>query len=92
MPPSRQSSPARGSIRPPGAPRRGQHGLVVAGIAQLAGGLFNVLPTGTVCFLLSVPFLVLGSITLMLKTKETKGMSMEELERQFAEEARNAVQ
>ncbi len=56
----------------------------------LGGGLFNVLPTGTVCFLLSVPFLIIGSIVLMLKTKETKGMRMEELERQFAQEAMNA--
>lgn len=57
----------------------------------LAGSLFGILPIGTVCFILSVPFLVVGSIVLMLKTKETKGMSMDELERQFAEEARNAV-
>lgn len=57
----------------------------------LAGGLFTVLPTGTVCFILSVPFLIVGCILLMLKTKETRGMSMEELERQFAEEAKNAV-
>lgn len=53
----------------------------------IAGGLFTILPTGTVCFILSVPFLIVASIVLMLKTKETKGMSMAELERQFAEEA-----
>lgn len=58
----------------------------------LGGGLFNVLPTGTVCFILSVPFLIIGSIVLMLKTKETKGMRMEELERQFAEEAMRAAE
>ncbi len=62
--------------------------MVSAVIAIAIGSsLFNVLPTGTVCFILSVPFLIVGSIVLMLKTKETKGMSMEELERQFAEEA-----
>ena len=66
--------------------------LVSAVVAiALAGGLFRVLPTGTVCFILSIPFLIVGSIVLMLKTKETRGMSMEDLERQFAEEARKAV-
>lgn len=56
----------------------------------ISGGLLNVLPTGTVCFFLSVPFLIIGSVVIMLKTRETKGMSMEELERKFADEAAKA--
>lgn len=66
--------------------------MVTAVISMALGGyLFTILPTGTVCFILSVPFLAIGSVLLMLKTKETKGMSMDALEEQFAEEARRAV-
>lgn len=49
----------------------------------ISGFLFQIMPTGQVCFLLAVPFLVAGSICLMLKTEETKDLSLEEIDRRF---------
>ena len=49
----------------------------------LSGALFRFFSTGEVCFWLAVPFLLLGSVCLMVKTKETKGLTMEEIDAQF---------
>lgn len=49
----------------------------------LSGILFNYMPTGQVCLILSVPFLIAAGVVLLLKTKETKGLTMDEIEEQF---------
>ena len=49
----------------------------------LSGVLFRFFSTGEVFFWLAVPFLLLGSVCLMVKTKETKGLTMEEIDAQF---------
>lgn len=51
----------------------------------LSGVLFRFMPTGTVCFLLTVPFLAISCVILMLKTKETMGVSMEAIEAEFGQ-------
>ena len=57
---------------------------VTAVFAMAAGGfLFRVMPTGVVCVILSVPFLILSSLIILFKTKETKNLNMEEIEAQF---------
>lgn len=49
----------------------------------LSGMLFPIMPTGQVCFWLAVPFLALSSVCILLKTKETKGLTIEEIDAQF---------
>lgn len=57
---------------------------VTAVIAMVVSGiLFRSMPVGQVCIILSVPFLLAASVILMVKTKETKGLSMEEIEKEF---------
>lgn len=57
----------------------------VSAVASMAvsGFLFRILPTGQVCFILAVPFLLAGSLCLMMKTKETRNLTMEEIDSQF---------
>lgn len=49
----------------------------------ISGFLFRIMPTGQVCLILSAPFLLVSSLIILFKTKETKGLSMEEIEAQF---------
>lgn len=49
----------------------------------ISGVLFRSMPTGQVCLILSAPFLVASSLIILFKTKETKGLSMEQIEAQF---------
>ena len=51
----------------------------------LGSALFKVLPTGTVCTILSAPFLIGACVVIALKTKETKGRSFDEIEADFNE-------
>ena len=59
---------------------------VSAVIAMAASSaLFTILPTGTVCTILSAPFLIGACVVIALKTKETKGRSFDEIEADFNE-------
>ena len=59
---------------------------VSAVIAMAAiSALFTILPTGTVCTILSAPFLIGACVVIALKTKETKGRSFDEIEADFNE-------
>ena len=46
--------------------------------------LFKILPIGLVCTILSAPFLILACVVIILKTKETKGKTFDEIEKEFA--------
>lgn len=50
-----------------------------------SSALFTILPTGTVCTILSAPFLIGACVVIALKTKETKGKSFDQIEAEFAD-------
>lgn len=46
--------------------------------------LFKVFPVAVTCAILAVPFLIAGSVLILIKTKETVGRSFEDIEKDFA--------